>query len=488
MRQVTCMVMAVLLLAWACVVRADLVGYWWLDGDGKDASGNGHDGVIAGNVTPTEDRLGNPAGAMWFGGGGSDLINVGDPPEFQMAGAMTVTAWVYLDGTSPLHGHRNGRILGKMDGGGHRAMSTGIEASGGGIPFPATLQVSSNGSDVVSLMGPTLPVNEWVHYAGVYIPGVAMEIYLNGELVNVRTDVPISQFNTNGNPVLIGNRPACPNCGWYGALDEVRFYDEALSPFMIRAIRWGLLASHPDPVNGDMRAPARPVLSWDPPNPLGLADPNHPENVQYVIYFDPNEALVTARDPSVRFGPQYETTFAVSPDADLPLMTTYYWRVDVIDPNFGDPVTYPGDLWKFTTLPPKAGLIFPENGASGVPQNAVLEWDPGAGAVEHVLYFGTDEALVAARDESVRVGRQTEAFFEPDLDWETQYFWLVDEVFTVGDDPIEEGELWSFTTGAPICEYELEGDANRDCVVDLEDLALMAANWLLCNLTNGNCP
>ena len=56
-----------------------------------------------------------------------------------------------------------------------------------------------------------------------------------------------------------------------------------------------------------------------------------------------------------------------------------------------------------------------------------------------------------------------------------------------GGDP-EAGDVWSFTTGSPECEYELGGDANNDCVVNLEDFAITAGNWLECNLINGNCP
>ena len=37
------------------------------------------------------------------------------------------------------------------------------------------------------------------------------------------------------------------------------------------------------------------------------------------------------------------------------------------------------------------------------------------------------------------------------------------------------------------CEYLLVGDLNDDCKVDIFDVALMAANWLIdCNLTPEN--
>lgn len=57
-----------------------LVGYWPLDGDATDASGNDHHGTIIGNVTPTVDRLENPDAAMYFPGNTNAYIDLGQPP------------------------------------------------------------------------------------------------------------------------------------------------------------------------------------------------------------------------------------------------------------------------------------------------------------------------------------------------------------------------------------------------------------------------
>jgi len=228
----------VLVLGLAGHASADLVGYWPLDGDAADLSGNGLDGTINGDVAPTADRFGNPSGAMSFAGGGSDRIDVGDPPEFNLTGAMTLAAWVYLDSTSDVHGGRNARVISKMDGGGRRSWSLNIEKSVGGVPFPGTLQVASDGNTVISLNDTeTLPLDQWLHMAGVYKPGEAMELYLNGELQVINTtDIPASQHSDNGTSVFIGNRPACGDCGWYGALDEVRIYNEALTQAQVQAV------------------------------------------------------------------------------------------------------------------------------------------------------------------------------------------------------------------------------------------------------------
>ncbi|MBE0535739.1 MAG: lamin tail domain-containing protein [Phycisphaerae bacterium] len=223
------------------IVSADLVGYWPLDGNALDASGYGNHGTILGKVVPTADRFGNGGGAMSFAGGSSDRIDLGDRPEFQITGAVTIAAWAYLDSTSPVHGMRNSRILSKMGGGGSRGWSGNVEKSVNGVLLPASLQVASGASTVVSLNDDAmLPLDQWVHYAGVYRPGVSMEVYLNGDLAAIKTEgIPASQYSANSVSVYIGNRSGATDCGWYGALDEVRLYNEALSQAEIQTIMGG---------------------------------------------------------------------------------------------------------------------------------------------------------------------------------------------------------------------------------------------------------
>ena len=67
-----------------------------------------------------------------------------------------------------------------------------------------------------------------------------------------------------------------------------------------------------------------------------------------------------------------------------------------------------------------------------------LEWRAGAGAVSHDVYFGTDFFSVRdAVDPDVPPGRgnQTATIFNPGtLDYETTYYWRIDEVGT--GDPV----------------------------------------------------
>ena len=201
-----------------------LVGYWPLDDlDAADVSGNGLDGIVNGFVDVAEDRFGNPDGAMLFAGFAADNVNLGDPEELRITGAMTLAAWVVLDSNNT----NNARIISKMGGGGARSWSLNIESSGS----PATFQIAADGNTVISVNDvDELPMDEWVHMVGIFRPGLSTEIYVNTELKEINEiDIPDEQYSDNGQSVLIGSRNACGNCGWTGSIDDVAVWNRDLS-------------------------------------------------------------------------------------------------------------------------------------------------------------------------------------------------------------------------------------------------------------------
>jgi len=311
----------VISMVWFTPARADitsgLVGYWPLDGDATDAGGNGFDGSINGDVKPTPDRMGYPDSAMLFPPDAGSHIDLGDRAEFQITGEMTLAAWVFLNSGN----QNNGRIIAKRGGRENRSWNLNIEASSGGVFNPATFQIAKNASDSVSVNDTeSLPTDEWAHVAGVFRPGEAVEVYVNGELRASETQsIPSAQFSDNGLSVLIGARTACGDCGWDGLIDEARIYARALSPEDIQELfafhpaprvkAWG-----PDPADGASDVQIG-LLQWKPSVNALLHD----------VYFgtDPNltaENLVQPRNPLLLYYHQP----GITPG------TTYYWRVDEI--------------------------------------------------------------------------------------------------------------------------------------------------------------
>jgi hypothetical protein len=126
--------------------------------------------------------------------------------------------------------------------------------------------------------------------------------------------------------------------------------------------------------------------------------------------------------------------------------TTYYWRVDEKDAKGN---VYTGDVWSFSIQPVTANNPIPLDGDKWQDVDVDLSWSPGQAAQKHDVYFGLDQALVAARDPStLKAADQLAMSYDPGtLAAKTTYYWAVDETPSMGDKVA--GPVWSFTTIGP---------------------------------------
>jgi hypothetical protein len=86
--------------------------------------------------------------------------------------------------------------------------------------------------------------------------------------------------------------------------------------------------------------------------------------------------------------------------------------------------------------------INPVNGAVDVTQTPVITWTPGLGAT-YEIYFSTDASALEQKG-SGNLGDET---FDPgQLEWDTTYYWRVDEANSANADSPWTGPTWSFTT------------------------------------------
>jgi len=190
-------------------------------------------------------------------------------------------------------------------------------------------------------------------------------------------------------------------------------------------------ASEPDPADKTVNV-SMPLLQWTP----GVATSAH--DVYFGTNPTPGQAEHAGRLPlsQVAFVPS--SLFA--PD------TTYYWRVDEI--GIDGKTVYTGDVWSFTSAPATAYAPEPWDNRKGVSVDADLAWLPGAGAISHDVYFGTDKAAVQAGDQSTFKSNQMLLSFEPGtLAENTTYYWRIDE--RLDDGTARPGKLWSFKTVGP---------------------------------------
>jgi len=98
-----------------------------------------------------------------------------------------------------------------------------------------------------------------------------------------------------------------------------------------------------------------------------------------------------------------------------------------------------------TASVPQASNPVPASGSINIDPDIVLSWTPGAGAVYHDVYFGTDPMNL----QPVSV-QQTAATYDPSpvgsLVEGVTYYWAVDEFDETGA-LVAAGALWSFQTG-----------------------------------------
>ncbi len=102
----------------------------------------------------------------------------------------------------------------------------------------------------------------------------------------------------------------------------------------------------------------------------------------------------------------------------------------------------------------------PGNEATDVGRDAVLSWTPGQAANAHDVYFGTvfadvnDASRTSPRGVLAIRGQVANSYDPPGrLEFETTYYWRIDEVEAPPASTVHRGNVWSFTTepvGYPI--------------------------------------
>jgi len=271
----------------------------------------------------------------------------------------------------------------------------------------------------------------WVNLS--WKPGdlaVSHDVYLGNNFDDVNDGVPETFQGNQTSTFIVAGFPGfpfpdglVPGTTYYWRIDEVND-TEPNSPW--KGPVWSFTvpprtAYYPIPADGAEFVDPETVLSWT----AGFGAKLH------TVYFADSFNEVDSATGGL---PQGTTTF--TPGA-LKMAKTYHWRVDEFDAI----ETHKGDVWSFTTEGAVAALN-PANGAVDVTQTPVLTWTPGFGA-SHEIYFGTDAASLELRG-SGNLGSES---YEPgQLEWNTTYYWRVNEANNANPDSPWIGPVWSFTT------------------------------------------
>lgn len=293
------------------------------------------------------------------------------------------------------------------------------------------------------------------------------EIYLKAytgsdEIPTVEPDVWTVSGGVEENSELANMFTIWPGSttGYSGQIDEIRlgtaWADVVATPYISKARNLYPMQ------DGEVFSPV--TFTWQAPSAI--------EAPTYKLYFSSDFGQVDPNDATADAAPVTLTETSYGPQA-LSSNVTYYWRVDVVD---GENTVF-GNIGTFSILAPIAPVA-PVNGDINQARNLTLNWEslvPITGDYE--VYIGDSEESL------VYVGDSTGTTFAPaGLEWGQTYYWQV--VYNDGVDVIASA-VWSFTVAAgPVCDGTLVGDINNDCLTNLADFAIMAAEWLDCTVTN----
>lgn len=438
-----------------------LAAHYAFDGNLADSSGEGRHGTALSSVQFAPGVSGQAAVFNGLNNG----VSVGNWNP-ATTGKLTVSCLAKWDG---LNGNWQG-ILGKREAWSAGGMMFQWQAhnTNGAVRF-GTFSDGGNAAPMRALVP-----GHWEHLA-VSFDGTRAWVYLDGELNGT---YPFAFDVGTAAPMTVGATFAAAGAGsevFNGLLDDVRIWDGIRLGEEIEALYWVTpIAKRPDPAHGAIDVSLDWVLSW-------TAGGGSVTGQTFYLNDDPNMAGAVLETAGLSAS---QTSYA--PTAALNLMQTYYWRVDTITATG----TVEGNVWSFTTAPPRPYDPIPEDGAQNLlPYEIVLSWlaAPVGGPYTHTVYLSKGNSSFNDPDDRVFVLESGATSYDPGvLEWGASYWWQVR-----GSDGIQqvEGPIWKFDTLMPVCESPLSGDVNGDCIVNLLDLAEIAGQWLECNLVpQAACP
>jgi len=199
-----------------------------------DTVGGDNPAVCSGATCPLAEALGAFGAGLQFNGAQS--ITIADAPALRVS-QFSLSLWFYWDDLNTANAQC---LINKRDQ--HFALFTGGSAGVNGLRFiPA-------GTAVLEVPDVILP--GWNHLVATY-DGSAAYLYRNGVLVGSLTGIGGDDLTADSYPFLLGQRQGSSAYAFRGALDEVHFYNRALSAAEVAALATPALTSEAIRLSGN---------------------------------------------------------------------------------------------------------------------------------------------------------------------------------------------------------------------------------------------
>ena len=219
-----CIILMVVWLAFSPAIQADLVAYWPLDGQLKDAAPFGQindDGQFVGQVTFKDGRIGQ--GIVLDG---SNHVSIPTSPDLEAGNKnISISAWFRVDAWP----ERYETLLAKGDGNNYQLARHAVDpdrlAYFGGI----------QGDPLEAPAGGTVNDGRWHQVVAITVAETKTLLFIDGVLVK-SGGADMASLGNSGYPLLLGKNPenSWQNQNgqignWIGAIDDVGIFSTALT-------------------------------------------------------------------------------------------------------------------------------------------------------------------------------------------------------------------------------------------------------------------
>lgn len=210
-----------------------LIAHYPLNGDGTDASGNGHDGLVV-NAVPAENRFGQDRGALLFDGINS-YVDVDDSVDLRLASTdFTITAWFF---ETERDANYNDCIISKRGPSKHtNSTGSGWIMAVRGLRNPdqtgRLFYQVSGGQDPYWFSSSAMALNQWHHVAVVYRHDTGLlSMFIDGGWDSQTNNMPPPNPDTKMHMHIGNDSQMAYNNAYvfHGRISDVRLYDRALS-------------------------------------------------------------------------------------------------------------------------------------------------------------------------------------------------------------------------------------------------------------------
>ena len=398
--------------------KANLIGWWKLDGDLKDSSGLGNDAVRGGNPTFIAGKVGTNALNL----DGDDYLAIDGIVDDLTSDDITLNVWIKTTSSS------EGNVFASNTSSSH-VLQFGIDNGNVWVDDGPAVD-----------FGPAINDNQW-HMITFTREGTVGRLYRDGVEVGTITSTAsiLNETRWSIGQEWDSSDSSSPSDFYTGAVDDARFYVGALSAEHVLGLFNGIepvfvKAVNPDPADGSIYPDTWASLAWSSGDTAASHD----------VYLGESFDEVNEGTGDTFQGNRATDFYVIGfpgfpyPDGLVP-GTTYYWRIDEVE---ADGTTkHKGDVWSFTVPPMTAYNPFPFDGGKLVAPDATLSWTSGFGAKVHYVYFGTSFDQV---NDAAGALPQASATYKPSsLEVNTTYYWRVDEF---NGRETFKGDVWTFKT------------------------------------------